>query len=240
MIEFPLRWNRVGQKITVDDIDRAILDSLSWISCNNLALSGGLDSSLILWYLAILCEREEINCYVIAKNIKHPDYIHANLIANRFRAATLHAYIPDDIPSVQNGFSGDEIVKAFYDNLTKLGVSEIISCDGIDEYMCGYYDHQKNPNEETYFNHIRSLKDKHLVPLDKNSGDIKVYLPYLDPELLSLLSQIPVSEKVDSVCRKKMMVQLAEGKIPKEIIERRKYGFCDAMRTKENTFPDKY
>jgi len=233
MIEFPLWWHRVGRKITIDDIDRGILNALSMIDCNNLALSGGLDSSLILWYLAVLCEREEINCYVIAKNTEHPDYIHANLIANRFRAATLHTYIPDDIPPVQDGFPGDEIVKAFYDNLAKLGVSEIISCDGIDEYMCGYYAHQKDPSEEMYFDYVQRLQEEHLAPLDRNSGDIKVYLPYLDPELVSLLSQIPISEKVDSVCRKKMMVKLAEGKILKEVIERRKYGFCDALTIKE-------
>ncbi len=232
MIVFPKRWNEVGQKITVDDIDRAILNALSWTPCDNLALSGGLDSSLILWYLAVLCEREEINCYTIAKSTEHPDYVYSNLIANRFRAANLNVYIPDSIPSVQNGSPVDGIVKAFYDNLAKLGVTEIISCDGIDEYMCGYYAHQKDPSEETYFDYIRRLKDDHLIPLDRNSGDIKVYLPYLDIELLFVLSQIPISEKVDSMCRKKMMVQLAKGRILKEIIERRKYGFCDAMTIK--------
>ena len=232
MIVFPKRWDRVGQKITVGDIDRAILNALFWTPCNNLALSGGLDSSLILWYLAVLCEYEEINCYTIAKSTEHPDYVYSNLIAGRFRAANFKPYIPS-VPLVQNGeFPGDEIVKAFYDNLAELGVTEIISCDGIDEYMCGYYAHQKNPGEEVYFDYLRRLKDEHLAPLDRNSGDIKVYLPYLDSELLFVLSQIPISEKVDSLCRKKMMVQLAEGKILKEIIERRKYGFCDAMRIK--------
>jgi len=232
VIVYPRRWDEVGQKITIDDIDRGILNSLRWIESDNLALSGGLDSSLILWYLAVLCEREEINCYVIAKNTEHPDYIYSNLIAGRFKAANLNVYMPSNIPLMKNGFPGDEIVKAFYDNLAKLGVSDIISCDGIDEYMCGYYNHQKNPTEEVYFDYIRRLKDEHLAPLDRNSGDIKVWLPYLEPELLFLLSQIPISEKVDSMCRKKMMVQLAEGKLPEEIINRRKYGFCDAMKIK--------
>ena len=68
--------------------------------------------------------------------------------------------------------------------------------------------------------------------MHENSGNVKVFLPYLDSRLISLLSQIPVSEKVDRNQRKKLMVKMAENKIPKSIIDRRKYGFCNALKSK--------
>ncbi|GAJ00019.1 unnamed protein product, partial [marine sediment metagenome] len=42
------------------------------------------------------------------------------------------------------------------------------------------------------------------------------------------------SEKVDRKCRKKLMVEIAKGKIPNEVINRRKYGFCDVLKIKED------
>ncbi len=225
MIIYPSGWKTIGRKIKLKEIEDVILTVLTKINCNCLALSGGLDSSLLLYFMTRIFGND-IRCFTIALSKDHPDYIFSNLVSRYFNIDN-EIYIP----CIRLN-SGDDITKAFYDNLAKLGVTEIISCDGIDEFMCGYYDHQKNPSEEVYFDYIRRLKNDHLVPLDKNSGDIKVYLPYLDSELISVLSQIPISEKVDSVCRKKMMVQLAEGRIIKEIIERRKYGFCDAMRIK--------
>ena len=101
--------------------------------------------------------------------------------------------------------------------------------DGIDEFMCGYYDHQKYPTEETYYKHIRELVALHLVPLDRNSGNVFVYEPYLDERLLSVLSMIPISDKVDSMTRKKIICALAKGKLPDDVIGRRKYGFCNAL-----------
>jgi asparagine synthetase B (glutamine-hydrolysing) len=81
---------------------------------------------------------------------------------------------------------------------------------------------------------MKRLQEEQLIPLNKNSGQVKVYLPYLDNRLVLLFSQIPISEKVDSKHRKKIMIQMAKGKIPNEIINRRKYGFCDVLKIKED------
>jgi len=65
------------------------------------------------------------------------------------------------------------------------------------------------------------------------SGKVKVHLPYLDSGLISLYSQIPLSEKVDLHIRKKFMVRMAKGKLPDRVIKRRKYGFCDALKAQK-------
>jgi len=66
-----------------------------------------------------------------------------------------------------------------------------------------------------------------LISLHEASGKVRVYLPYIDESLITLYSQIPLSRKVDKNARKKVMVAMAKGKIPDEILLRRKYGFCD-------------
>ncbi|GAJ13613.1 unnamed protein product, partial [marine sediment metagenome] len=103
----------------------------------------------------------------------------------------------------------------------------------IDEFTCGYYMHQQNPDEKTYYRYIRQLRDEHLKPLDDNSGNVRVLLPFLDNKLLGLLAQIPIAEKVDRRRRKEIMVRMAENKVPDVVIDRWKYGFCDALRIKE-------
>ena len=69
------------------------------------------------------------------------------------------------------------------------------------------------------------MQQRHLKPLDKNSGRVKVYLPYLSDAVTRLFWQIPLADKVDKVHRKRIMLLLAKGKLPEEIINRRKYGF---------------
>lgn len=238
MIIYPKDWARIGQPIELKEIEDTILQILSEINCPYLSFSGGLDSSLMLYFM--LKSYRQVETFTIGISELHPDIKYSKLIVNKlstFGDIKHKIYIPNqeeiEIEKQSTDFEGDEAVRLFYKFVGKY-TNEIISCDGIDEYMCGYYDHQKNPTEETYYNYIRRLQKEQLIPLDKNSGKVKVYLPYLDNRLYLLLSQIPISEKVDSGYRKKIMVQMAKGKIPDEIINRRKYGFCDVFRIKNN------
>ena len=99
--------------------------------------------------------------------------------------------------------------------------------------MCGYYDHQSDTREK-YVYYLSRLLPDHLDVLNKNSGNIKVFLPYLNEELISIYRQIPLSDKVDAECRKKIMVKISHFlEIPEEVINRNKYGFVDAFREKD-------
>ncbi len=233
MIVSPCDWRTKGKPIKIYDIEEMILDILGGVdTTNNLALSGGIDSSLMLYFMKQVYG-ENINTFTIALNKSHPDYVHSEMIAKYF-SVNWKGYIPSTSLMTEKGdLPGDEIVREFFNFLKSQGVEKIICCDGIDEYMCGYYEHQNDPSEKTYYKFMRQLKEYHLEPLNKNSGDIKVYLPYLNNRLVLLLSQIPLVDKVDINNRKKIMLQIAEGKLPKGIIQRSKYGFCDAMKIKQ-------
>jgi len=206
------------------------------LDCDCLALSGGVDSSLLLYYMVRVFGKR-VKCYTFAKNQDHPDYIFANLVARHFGVDCI-INVPDGCLKKRVGdFPGDEIVRNFYTTLANNGIKRIIAGDGIDEFMCGYYDHMKNPTEETYFDFLLKLRKQQLEPLDKNSYEVEVLLPYLDERMTYLCAQIPLSKKIDPQNRKKIITKLAKkNKLPNEIINRRKYGFCDAMTLKENNY----
>lgn len=233
MIVYPLDWNEVGGPIRTRDIELAILKVLSEISCNCLSFSGGLDSSLMLYFM--LQRHKRVRTFTIGFSEDHPDIKYAQLVVDGFSNVSHNHYIPtqEEVEAEERpgDLEGDVAVRLFY-KFVKKHTTDIIACDGIDEFMAGYYAHQKTLSEPTYFNFIRRLQRGQLAPLNRNSGEVNVYLPYLDSRLISLYSQIPLSEKVDLHIRKKFMVRMAEGKIPDRVIKRRKIGFCDALKIK--------
>lgn len=224
MIVYPDNWNKVGVPIELGQIEEVLKQIIADIPCDCLSFSGGLDSSLLLYFM--LEAGKKVRVFTITCSDNHPDIHYSlrviNYFKNKYKVNIEGSWI------VLNNVIGDELVKAFYQNGIAQHTDSIIAGDGIDEFMAGYYNHQRNPTEETYYDYIRRLQVEQLIPLNENSGEIKVYLPYLDPHLTSLLWQIPLSEKVDKRTRKKIMMELARGKLPREVIERRKYGFGTA------------
>jgi len=233
MIVYPENWQNIGKPIKIENIEKTILTILNDINCNSIALSGGIDSSLIIYYLNKI--HKNINAFTIGLSKNHPDIQYSKLAVNNIQKIKHYIYIPTKKEIIneqqKNDYEGDVAVRLFYKYVKKY-TDRIIACDGIDEFMCGYYGHQKNPNEKTYYKYIRKLQVEQLKPLNKNSFNVKVYLPYLNQKLLTLLYQIPIYDKVDINERKKIMVKIAKDKLPIKIIERRKYGFCDALKIK--------
>jgi len=239
MISYPRDWRQVGVEITAQNIEERLVDVLTHIGCKNLAFSGGLDSSLLLYYMCQIFDR--IKIFTIGLSKAHPDVAFAESVVEhygkKFDVRLWHyVYCPTDDElkrTVPEEFPGDHAVELFYRFVAK-HTNEIIAGDGIDEFMCGYYAHVENPNEESYYNHLRRLYLEQLVPLDLNSGNVEIYLPYIDEKMIALMSQIPLKDKVDKKERKKFLVEMAKGKVPKEILLRRKYGFCDALLEKNS------
>lgn len=235
MIVYPEGWEKIGQQIGHEEIGDMILKVLWGIPCASLAFSGGLDSSLLLYFMAKI--HEEVMAFTIGLSDEHPDIINSRLLAEKHSNVNHKIYIPTknqiEKEKRTDGFEGDNAVRLFYKFVSKY-TDEIISGDGLDEFMCGYYSHRNSLGERAYYNLIRRLQEEHLIPLDNNSRQVRVYLPYLDDRLVSIFSQIPIQEKVDRKERKKIINLIAKGKIPDEIINRRKYGFCDSFRIKKS------
>jgi len=224
MIKYPNEWRKIGRIITPGEIANQLEAIIFKIGVRSLSLSGGIDSTLLLYFMKKMLG-DPIHCYTIALDERHPDYLHAK-IATEFFGVELHPFF------LRCDKQPDEIVKIFYDHLTSVGVKEIIAGDGIDEFACGYYSHQKDFSEENYIRWIRALYSDHLLPLNDNSQSVSVYLPYLAPDVMALLSLVPLYEKADLECRKTIIVNMARGCIPENIIQRWKYGFCDAAKIK--------
>ena len=234
MIVYPEKWNYIGKKITIRKIEKALLEILSRIPSNNLAFSGGLDSSLLLHYLSMI--HNKVRAFTIGLSENHPDVLFSKLLIRNYQNIEHIIYIPTIAERTKKGknikFKGDNAVRLFYKFVSQY-TNNIIAGDGLDEFMCGYYIHQFNPNEKIYYKYISKLQKEQLRPLNNNSGKVKVYLPYLDEKLIYLYSQIPISDKVDKNGRKKIIQMIAKSKLPEEIIKRRKYGFCNIFQEKK-------
>lgn len=235
MIVYPSNWQNIGQSISVSQIKDTLISTVAKLDCPFISFSGGLDSTLMLYMM--LESYTSVDAFTIGLSDSHPDVVYSRRLISKLGARVrLHVCIPsaDKIASgrIEGDFDGDDAVRHLYTYLSNY-TDRVIACDGIDEFMCGYFKHQENPTEEMYYNILSTLRDKQLSPLNINSGDIKVFLPYLDVEVVHLLSQVPVYRKVDTDGRKRLMFEIANGYIPNYVTSRRKYGMCDAFRIKE-------
>jgi len=141
-------------------------------------------------------------------------------------------YIPIDkeieSSKLDGDLQGDVGVRLLFKYISKY-TDKVITTDCIDELDCGYYPHQKEPSDETFRRFILDLEEKHLKPLDRNSGGVKVFLPYATEGVINTFLRIPISEKVNKDIRKSHVMAIASKYLPPEIIERRKYGFNNAL-----------
>lgn len=197
MIIHPKNWRQLGKAITIEDIDIAMRQIITEIDCFNLSFSGGIDSSLLLYYLLEL--KGKANTFTVANDANHPDIEYSRKALAYFEdkykvQIQHHTMIKPDI-------SGNDLVYSYYKALSYL-ISGIIAGDGIDELACGYYKHQ-DLQEETYQDYLQRVQADHLEPLNENSGEVMVYLPYADDRIANLFHRIPLYRKVNEVNRLK-------------------------------------
>jgi len=218
-----------------------------------MTLSGGLDSSFCL---AMIRRRlgpdVPIYTFTIAGSEDHPDFIHAEMVADLFHTRH-HAWCPskeaieDAEARMRSIWPSDPIepgdVAAFlvYKTIAdhKLihhnGLLSIIAHDGIDELLGGYWDHRKEQSPEEKAEMFRyfwgRLENHHLIPLEKKAEHfgIDVYLPYFQENLIRFISKIPLDDRTSKEVSKIPLREIAKAYLPKKIIERKKYGFCSAL-----------
>lgn len=229
MIVYPENWKKTGTTILTADIEERLIEVLREIYCNHLSFSGGVDSSLLLFYLCQIFQRIEI--FTMGNSEAHPDVLFARNVVAHYRRKFFHVSFEHHIYIPKDEEIKGTVYELFYGYVSQ-HADRIITGDVIDEYTCGYYTHMTNPTEEVYYDHIRRLQKDHLIPLDKASDKVGVCLPYADEKVIAMLSQIPLKDKVDLRNRKKVIIDMARGKVPNEVIMRRKYGFCDAFTIK--------
>lgn len=229
MIAHPKNWDYIYELPTLDKIESTMFDAVKATGCPNLCLSGGVDSSLTLHFMTQVFPL--IKCFTIASSMNHPDVYYSKVVVEKYGVEHL-IYIPTkaeiEASKTDGDLTGDVAVRLLYQFIAK-HTDRVIAADCIDELDCGYYPHQKEPTDYTFRKFILELEELHLKPLDKNSGTVRVYLPYATPEVIHTFLRIPISEKVSSSKRKSHIMRIASKYLPEDIILRRKYGFCSAL-----------
>jgi len=223
-----------------------------------ITLSGGIDSSLCLalikkeeeMYSEIIKSR--IHTFTIGESINHPDVVHARLVAKLFKTIH-HEFIPTPLeirtaieekrrnPDLFIGDGSLEFggigVYLLYKYIAKFKTPAAVIChDGIDELLGGYWPHRQDQSQTeqamAFEKFWRELTDKHLVPLTRKSGHFNLcpIFPYLQKRVVSYITAIPLEERTSKAESKMPLRRIAEKYLPREIIERKKIGFCDAMK----------
>lgn len=229
MIAYPKDWNKdyaqyINCKTSNDITEQRFIDILNKTirenNVHNLAYSGGIDSTIILCLMSKIFKH--VNTYTMTSRINHPDILFANIGSEKYKSNHTNIIIKAD--------KTKGVYEQFFENIN---IDKIICGDGIDEFMCGYYKHQ-NDSKEMYKCCLSELVIEHLIPLNKNSQSIKVYLPYLGENLINIMVQIPLKEKVDKKYRKKFITKVAKHlNIPDKFITRCKYAFSEAFKMED-------
>lgn len=211
-------------------------------------LSGGIDSSSALAMIRRISGiGAEIHTFTIVASKKHPDYINAKRIAELF--GTVHHSWVVSKKQISRARSkmlsiwpdaaiedGDVAVFMLYRYISKLGFKCVIAHDGIDELLGGYWKHRKHQTpvqKERAFKYFwNRLKKHHLLPLELKSQyfGIEVLLPYFQEEVIKYISKIPLDDRTGLEISKIPLRKIAGKYLPTEIIERKKSGFCDALK----------
>ena len=221
------------------------------------ALSGGLDSSFCL---AVIRKHfgslYPIHTFTVGSSLIHPDIKSGKSVAECLQTIH-HSFIPNKKEILGAAlskkkhpdlFRGEEpngglgpffLFKTIQQELSAAVIS-VITHDGIDELLGGYWPHRQTQTAEdqrlTFQRFWKALPKKHLEPLTKKAlffGILPIF-PYLQPAVVKYISRIPLSERTGHDESKIPLRRLAEKYLPPEIvgevIQRKKIGFCDAMK----------
>lgn len=206
-----------------------ITDTLQKCKNPGILLSGGIDSSL----LAILANKiTDVPCFTIGSNLNHPDIVASMKLSNEFNL-NHYIYIPNE---KTNDNLGDLGVFMALDFASKFA-TDIISGDGIDEQMGGYWWHINKsdlfPTAELAYKYFwDNLEINHLTPMFESAKKrgVNLFWPYLHPEIIRYISKIPLEERVKDGVGKVFWRDVAKlADVPEWVIQRPKRGFVDAL-----------
>ncbi len=136
----------------------------------------------------------------------------------------------DGLPTYRNqrwlgAFTKDERQQLFTAPMWEQ-VTEEDEFDDIDRYL-GEIDSRNEYDELGYVYERMYMMDQVLVKVDRASmaHALEVRAPFLDTHIVDLANHLPVSYKFRGITRKYILKKLMEGKLPHEIIYRKKKGF---------------
>jgi asparagine synthase (glutamine-hydrolysing) len=213
---------------------------------NTIALSGGLDSTIIAYFLK---ERKPNAIAVIAKDFVGNDLVYCQRVSKEF-----------DMPLTINHVSTEDILSAIEDTIKILknfndieirnnvvmylaikwakeqNYTGIITGDGADELFAGY-NFLINKSEEDLDKEIQRVCAVMHFPIQKigKALGVTVESPFLDKQIIEFAKKIPSSLKVRNEDTKRhgkwILRKTFEEKIPQQIAWREKSPMQDGSGT---------
>jgi asparagine synthase (glutamine-hydrolysing) len=234
----------------LEDISKKLYQLLkeSCESCesNTIALSGGLDSTIIAYFLK---ERKPNAIAVIAKDFVGNDLVYCQRVSKEFNIPLTISHVStedilnaiEDTIKILKNFNDIEIRNNVVMYLAIKWVKEqnytgIITGDGADELFAGY-SFLINKSEDELDKEIQRVCDVMHFPTQKIGKALRVTVesPFLDKEIIEFSKKIPSNLKVRNEETRRygkwILRKTFEEKIPQQIAWREKSPMQDGSGT---------
>ena len=216
--------------------------------CNSscISLSGGLDSSILAFFL----QSKKINAIsIISREFLGTDLTFCQMIAKKFELPLTLKMVDheemlnaiDQTIKILQNFNNIEIRNAIVMYLSvqaakKQGHLSLITGDGADELFAGYNFFLKMSENEVD-NKLRQIWRIMHFPTQKigESLGITIESPFLSSEMINFAKSLPVSYKIKNETGQKfgkwILRKVFEKKIPKSVVWRKKSAMQDGSGT---------
>jgi len=232
------------------DAAKGLYDTLEKVISNckskSLALSGGLDSSILAYHLR---DKKPQTIAIIAKDFLATDLTYSQLVAKEFGLPFNIKFVTteellvalEECIKILKNFNDVEIRNSVVMYLAIKEIKDLhekylLTGDGADELFAGYNFLLKKSEVdlEKDLNRIWSIMHFPSMEIGKSLG-VTVECPFLDESVVEIAKKIPVKQKIGLKDGKKfgkfILRQIYEDKIPKAIVWRDKSPLQDGAGT---------
>ena len=230
----------------VDQCRTVLQNSVTKCESKWIALSGGLDSSILAY---LLKDKKPQAITIITKDFLGTDLTYAQIIAKHTKLplSLMQVNMEELLDSINEtirilgNFNDIEIRNSivpyiYLSSLKKKGFDSVITGDGADEVFAGYNFLLKKSEEELVEELKRIKRIMHFPSKDiAKSLDMKVETPFLNEDVIKFSNTIPISEKINLREEKKYgkwILRQTFGKdLPENIVWRKKSPMQDGSGT---------
>ena len=230
----------------IDQCRRVLQSSVTECKSKWIALSGGLDSSILAY---LLKDQKPQAITIITKDFLGTDLTYAQIIAKHTKLplSLMQVSMEEMLDSINEtikilgNFNDIEIRNSivpyiYLNSLKKKGVDSVITGDGADEVFAGYNFLLKKSEEELVEELKRIKKIMHFPSKDiAESLNMRVETPFLNEDVIEFSDSLPISKKINQKEEKRfgkwILREAFEKNLPENIIWREKSPMQDGSGT---------